>query len=88
MCRRPETDYRLPIVHAARGATTTDVHTPPKDVNVELTSNDKCPAEHESQKQHKMMDVNTTDHDEMTMVSSLQQEETPGKVVTSLLSVT
>lgn len=86
VCRRPETDYRLQILHAARAAATNaDVHTPPKEIKVELTSNDKSPAEQKLQKQHKMMDVNT---DEVTMVSTLEQDETPGKTVAPLPSST
>ena len=85
VCRRPETDYRLLILYAARLAATTDVHTPRKEVIVELTSNDKSPAEQKPQKQHKMMDVNT---DEVTMVSTLEQDETQGKTVAPLPSST
>jgi hypothetical protein len=85
VCRRPETDYRLWILPAARVSTTTDVHTPTKEVIVDLTSNDKSPAKHKPEKQDKMMDVNTN---KVTLVSSLQQEETPGKVVSPLLSST
>ncbi|KAJ1289228.1 hypothetical protein BS78_02G148300 [Paspalum vaginatum] len=79
VCRRPETDYRLQILHAARAAAAADVQTPPREASaarVELTSNDKSPAEQKTPKQHKMMDVNT---DEVTMVSNLEQEETQGK---------
>ncbi|RCV11270.1 hypothetical protein SETIT_2G172900v2 [Setaria italica] len=76
VCRRPETDYRLQILHAARAAATMDVHTPPKEVKLELTSNEKSPAEQKAPKQHKMMDVNT---DEVTMVSGVEQEVTPAK---------
>lgn len=76
MCRRPETDYRLQILHAARAAATMDVHTPPKEVKLELTSSEKSPAEQKPPKQHKMMDVNT---DEVTMVSGVEQEVTPAK---------
>lgn len=75
VCRRPETDYRLQILHAARAAAAADVHTPPKEVKME-TSTDKSPAEQNTPKQHKMMDVNT---DEVTTVASLEQDETPGK---------
>lgn len=87
VCRRPETDYRLQILHAARAAATSaDVHTPPKEVKVELTSsNDKGPAEQKPAKQHKMMDVNT---DKVTMVSKLEQEEAPGKTVAPLPAAT
>uniref|UniRef100_A0A804MMP8 Homeobox domain-containing protein n=1 Tax=Zea mays TaxID=4577 RepID=A0A804MMP8_MAIZE len=86
VCRRPETDYRLQILHAARAAATNaDVHTPPKEVKVELASTDKSPAEQKPHKQHKMMDVNT---DEVTMVSTLEQDETPGKTVAPVPSAT
>ncbi|CAD6219750.1 unnamed protein product [Miscanthus lutarioriparius] len=86
VCRRPETDYRLQILHAARAAATNaDVHTPPKEIKVESTSNDKSPAEQKPQKQHKMMDVNT---DEVTMVSTLEQDETQVKTVAPLPSST
>ncbi|TVU02950.1 hypothetical protein EJB05_51529 [Eragrostis curvula] len=67
VCRRPETDYRLQILHAARAAAASaDVRTPPKEVKVESASNEKSPAEKKLPKQHKMMDVNT---DEVSMVS-------------------
>jgi len=86
VCRRPDTDYRLQILHAARvAATNADIHTPPKEIKVELTSNDKSPTEQKPQKQHKMMDVNT---DEVTMVSTLEQDETQGKTVAPLPSST
>lgn len=86
VCRRPETDYRLQILHAARAAATNaDVHTPPKEIKVELTSNDKSPSDQKPHKQHKMMDVNT---DEVTMVSTLEQDETQGKNVAPLPSST
>ncbi|XP_062193270.1 protein SAWADEE HOMEODOMAIN HOMOLOG 2-like [Phragmites australis] len=71
VCRRPETDYRLQILHAARAAASTDVHTPPKEVKMEWTATEKSPAEQKTPKPHKMMDVNT---DEVTTVSSSNQE--------------
>ncbi|XP_062199215.1 protein SAWADEE HOMEODOMAIN HOMOLOG 2-like [Phragmites australis] len=83
VCRRPETDYRLQILHAARAAASADVHTPPKEHKVELPSNDKSPAEQKALKQHKMMDVNT---DEVTAVSSSDQEQPAGKTAAPLLS--
>ena len=61
------------------------VQTPPREARVEPTSNDKSPAEQKTPKQHKMMDVNT---DEVTVVSSLEQEETPGKTGAPLPSAT
>jgi hypothetical protein len=80
VCRRPETDYRLQILHAARAsaATSADVHTPPKEVKMESASNEKCPAEQKPPKQLKMMDVNT---DEVSMVSD--QEEAASKTACS-----
>jgi len=58
----PTRNYRFWILLAARVAASTDVHTPRKEVIiVDLTSNDKNPAEHKSKKQHKMMDVNTNE---------------------------
>ena len=86
VCRRPETDYRLQILHAARAAATIDAHTPPpKEVKVEATSNEKSPAQQKPPKQHKMMDVNT---DEVSMVTSVEQQVTPGKTVAPLPSAT
>ena len=85
VCRRPETDYRLQILHAARAAATIDSHTPPKEVKVEATSNEKSPAQQKPPKQHKMMDVNT---DEVSMVTSVEQQVTPGKTVAPLPSAT
>ncbi|XP_040381263.1 protein SAWADEE HOMEODOMAIN HOMOLOG 2 [Oryza brachyantha] len=71
VCRRPETDYRLQILHAARAAGVA------KEVVVDLVShNDKSAAEQKPSKQHKMMDVNT---DEVAMVSNPDQEEPTGK---------
>ncbi|KAG8075936.1 hypothetical protein GUJ93_ZPchr0006g43180 [Zizania palustris] len=67
VCRRPETDYRLQILHAARAAGAA------KETAVDLVShNDRSFAEQKPSKQHKMMDVNT---DEVTMVSNPDQEE-------------
>nr|CAB3456779.1 unnamed protein product [Digitaria exilis] len=86
VCRRPETDYRLQILHAARAAAAAvDIHTPPKEVKMELTSNEKSPVEQKPPKQHKMMDVNT---DEVTMVSGVEQEVTPSKTGAPLPSAT
>lgn len=45
MCRRPETDYRLQILHANRATASTVI--------------DQSPPEQKAQKPHKMMDVNT-----------------------------
>uniref|UniRef100_A0A0D9WQ37 Homeobox domain-containing protein n=1 Tax=Leersia perrieri TaxID=77586 RepID=A0A0D9WQ37_9ORYZ len=76
VCRRPETDYRLQILHATRAAGVA------KEAVVDLVShNDKGSAEQKPQKQHKMMDVNT---DEVTMVSNPDQEEPTGKTVATL----
>ncbi|KAK3133077.1 hypothetical protein QOZ80_6AG0531800 [Eleusine coracana subsp. coracana] len=67
VCRRPETDYRLQILHAARAAAaSTDVHTQLKEVKVESASNENSSAEQKPSKQHKMMNVNT---DKVTVVS-------------------
>ncbi|GJN34222.1 hypothetical protein PR202_gb22868 [Eleusine coracana subsp. coracana] len=67
VCRRPETDYRLQILHAARAAVaSTDAHTQPKEVKVESASNENSSAEQKPSKQHKMMNVNT---DKVTVVS-------------------
>ncbi|KAF8641991.1 hypothetical protein HU200_067503 [Digitaria exilis] len=86
VCRRPETDYRLQILHAARAAAAAaDIQTPPKEVKMELTSNEKSPVEQKPPKQHKMMDVNT---DEVTMVSGVEQEVTPSKTGAPLPSAT
>jgi hypothetical protein len=77
VCRRPETDYRLQVLHAARvAAAATDVHTSPKEATMELASKERSPTEQNPLKQHKMMDVNT---DEVSMVSD--QEEATGKPV-------
>ncbi|CAN6173938.1 unnamed protein product [Urochloa humidicola] len=84
VCRRPETDYRLQILHAARAAATMHIHTPPKEIKLESTSNEKSPVEQKPLKQHKMMDVNT---DEVSMVSSTEPEVTPGKTGAPLPSV-
>jgi len=87
VCRRPETDYRLQILHAARAAAASaDIHTPPREAKVELASNAKSPYEQKPQKQHKMMDVNTDE--EVTMVSTLEQDETQGKTVAPVPSAT
>lgn len=76
VCRRPETDYRLQILHAARAAGMA------KEAVVDLVShNDKSSAEQKPPKQHKMMDVNT---DEVTMVSNQDQEEPTGKPAATL----
>ncbi|ONM54169.1 Protein SAWADEE HOMEODOMAIN HOMOLOG 2 [Zea mays] len=87
VCRRPETDYRLQILHAARAAAASaDIHTPPREAKVELASNAKSPYEQKPQKQYKMMDVNTDE--EVTMVSTLEQDETQGKTVAPVPSAT
>uniref|UniRef100_A0A0E0LBP6 Uncharacterized protein n=1 Tax=Oryza punctata TaxID=4537 RepID=A0A0E0LBP6_ORYPU len=76
VCRRPETDYRLQILHAARAAGMA------KEAVVDLVShNDKSSAEQKLPKQHKMMDVNT---DEVTVVSNPDQEEPTGKPAATL----
>ncbi|KAL6655780.1 hypothetical protein ACP70R_006606 [Stipagrostis hirtigluma subsp. patula] len=80
VCRRPETDYRLQILHAARAAAAADVHAPLIEPKVE-TPNEKSPAEQKAPKLHKMRDVNT---DEVTMVSNSDQEVVPGKIAAPL----
>ncbi|KAL5224133.1 hypothetical protein ABZP36_010772 [Zizania latifolia] len=77
VCRRPETDYRLQILHAARAAGAA------KEAVVDLVShNDRSSAEQRPQKQHKMMDVNTDKV--VTMVSNPDQEEPTGKPAATL----
>lgn len=57
VCRRPETDFRLQILHASRAAAAADAQ------NV-------SPPEQKPQKPHKMMDVNTA---EVTVVPNPDQ---------------
>ena len=57
VCRRPETDFRLQILHASRAAASADAQ------NV-------SPVEQKPQKAHKMMDVNTA---EVTVVRNPDQ---------------
>ncbi|VAI73543.1 unnamed protein product [Triticum turgidum subsp. durum] len=57
VCRRPETDFRLQILHASRAAASADAQ------NV-------SPVEQKPQKAHKMMDVNTA---EVTVVCNPDQ---------------
>ncbi|KAL6846378.1 hypothetical protein ACP4OV_023826 [Aristida adscensionis] len=76
VCRRPETEFRLQILHAARAAASADALTPPREPKVESTPMDKSPAEQKAPKVHKMMDVNT---DVVTMVCNSEKEEVAGK---------
>uniref|UniRef100_A0ACD6AJV4 Uncharacterized protein n=1 Tax=Avena sativa TaxID=4498 RepID=A0ACD6AJV4_AVESA len=76
VCRRPETDYRLQILHAARAAASAEIQ------NVIVL--DKSPVDQKPPKPHKMMDVNTA---EVTVVPIPDQGEPTDKPVATLPAV-
>ncbi|KAM0856370.1 hypothetical protein ACQ4PT_049185 [Festuca glaucescens] len=73
VCRRPETDYRFQILHAARAVASAEVQ------NAIVL--DKSPVEQKPPKPHKMMDVNTA---EVTMVPIPDQGEPTDKPAATL----
>ena len=73
VCRRPETDYRLQILHAARAAASAEVQS--------VIVLDKSPVDQKPSKPHKMMDVNTA---EVTVVPNPDQGEPTEKPAATL----